>query len=108
MPVTRSRTATHSSVGRARGLSLVPGSALVGTVCDVASEPGTIAESGNVEQDDTGMSVEIPSTGVNSSKTPPRDRAALGEVDRAVRGIGLSSVLQPIVALPDGVGSRTA
>jgi EAL domain-containing protein (putative c-di-GMP-specific phosphodiesterase class I) len=48
------------------------------------------------------MSVEVPGTSVNPLQTQYGDRGVLGEVDGAVRGVGLASAYQPIVALPDG------
>ena len=46
------------------------------------------------------MSVEIRDTGALQRKH--RGRASPAQVDAAIRGVGLSSVFQPIVALPDG------
>lgn len=44
------------------------------------------------------MSVEVRDNGV-----PQRQRGASpAQVDAAIRGVGLSSAFQPIVALPDG------
>lgn len=46
------------------------------------------------------MSVEISDTG--ASHRQRRGRASPAQVDAAIRGVGLSSAFQPIVALPDG------
>ena len=48
------------------------------------------------------MSVGARDTGATMSQRQPRGRVSFGQVDAAVRGVGLSSAFQPIVALPDG------
>lgn len=48
------------------------------------------------------MSVEVDDNGATISPRRHRDRASPAQVDAAIRGVGLSSAFQPIVALPDG------
>lgn len=48
------------------------------------------------------MAVEVRGTGSTTSPRQHRGRFSPGQVDAAVRGVGLSSAFQPIVALPDG------
>jgi EAL domain-containing protein (putative c-di-GMP-specific phosphodiesterase class I)/DICT domain-containing protein len=48
------------------------------------------------------MSVEVRDTGATTRERQNLSRASPGQVDAAIRGVGLSSAFQPIVALPDG------
>ncbi|KAA0095980.1 EAL domain-containing protein [Mycolicibacterium sp. P1-18] len=48
------------------------------------------------------MSVEVRDTGASTRPRQKHGRASPGQVDAAIRGVGLSSAFQPIVALPDG------
>ena len=48
------------------------------------------------------MSVEVPSTTKNMTPRQRGKQGASGQVDAAVRGVGLAPAFQPIVSLPDG------